>query len=80
MINIVETKISYRNGIPYVRTDDNETLFIYILFQCNMDIMSLIHYLMYVAEVVNYQYVLFHTNVQCIFFAIRMTIQKYIII
>jgi hypothetical protein len=39
----------------------------YVLFQYNVDIMSLNHYLMYVAEAINYHYVLFHINVQCIF-------------
>jgi hypothetical protein len=31
----------------------------YVLLQCNMDIMSLNHYLMYVAETINYLYFLF---------------------
>jgi hypothetical protein len=31
----------------------------YALLQCNMDIMSLNHYLMYVAEIINYLYVHF---------------------
>jgi hypothetical protein len=31
----------------------------YALLQCNMDIMSLNHYIMYVAETINYHYVLF---------------------
>jgi hypothetical protein len=31
----------------------------YVLLQCNVDIMSLNHYLMYVAEIINYLYLLF---------------------
>jgi hypothetical protein len=31
----------------------------YVLLQCNMDIISLNHYLMYVAETINYHSVLF---------------------
>jgi hypothetical protein len=34
----------------------------YVLLQCNMDIMSLNHYLMYVAETINYLYVLFQLS------------------
>jgi hypothetical protein len=34
----------------------------YVLFQCNMDIMSLNHYLMYVAETINYHNVLFQLS------------------
>jgi hypothetical protein len=40
----------------------------YVLLQCNVNIMSLNHYLMYVAKAINYQYVLFHINVQHIFY------------
>jgi hypothetical protein len=69
-INIVETKISYSNVIPYARTDGEGNLFMYssslhifyVLLQCNMDIMSLNHYLMYVAETINYLYVLFQLS------------------
>jgi hypothetical protein len=32
---------------------------IYVLLQCNVDIMSLNHYLMYVTETINYLYLLF---------------------
>jgi hypothetical protein len=39
----------------------------YLLLQCNMDIMSLNHYLMFVTEAINYYYMLFHINVQGIF-------------
>jgi hypothetical protein len=31
----------------------------YVLLQCNVDIMSLNHYLMYVAETINYLYLHF---------------------
>jgi hypothetical protein len=31
----------------------------YVLFQCNVAIMSLNHYLMYVAETINYLYLIF---------------------
>jgi hypothetical protein len=31
----------------------------YVLLQCNVDVMSLNHYLMYVAEPINYLYLLF---------------------
>jgi hypothetical protein len=37
----------------------------YVLLQCNVDIMSLNHYLTYVAETINYLYLLF----QLIFFS-----------
>jgi hypothetical protein len=45
----------------------HENLFMYssslyifdVLLQCNMDIMSLNHYLMYVAKIINYLYLLF---------------------
>jgi hypothetical protein len=30
----------------------------YVLLQCNVDIMSLNHYLLYVAETINYLYLL----------------------
>jgi hypothetical protein len=39
----------------------------YVSLQRNMDIMSLNHYPMYIAEATNYYCVLFHINVQCIF-------------
>jgi hypothetical protein len=39
----------------------------YVLFQCHVDIMSLNHYHLYDVEAINYQYVLFHINVQCTF-------------
>jgi hypothetical protein len=66
-INIIKTNISYSNVIPYVRTDGEENLFMYssslhifyVLLQCNVDVMSLNHYLMYVAEPINYLYLLF---------------------
>jgi hypothetical protein len=39
----------------------NSSLYIfYVLLQCNVDIMSLNHYLMYAAEIINYLYVLFN--------------------
>jgi hypothetical protein len=34
----------------------------YVLLQCNMDIMSLNHYLMYVVGTINYLYVLFQLS------------------
>jgi hypothetical protein len=34
----------------------------YVLHQCNMDIMSLNHYLIYIAEIINYLYVLFQLS------------------
>jgi hypothetical protein len=40
---------------------------LYVLLQCYVDILPLNHNLMYVAEAINYPYVLFHINVQCIF-------------
>jgi hypothetical protein len=46
----------------------NSLHILYVLLQCNVDIMPLNHYLMYVTEAINYQYVLFHINVQCIFY------------
>jgi hypothetical protein len=67
-INIVETKISYSNVIlPTRALMVKENLFMYssthhifyVLLQCNMDTMSLNHYLMYVAETINYLYLLF---------------------
>jgi hypothetical protein len=66
-INIIETKISYSNVIPFACTDGEGNLFMYssslhifyVLLRCNIDIMSLNHYLMYVAETINYLYVLF---------------------
>jgi hypothetical protein len=36
----------------------------YVIFQCNMDIMSLYNYLLYVVEAINCHYVLFYINVQ----------------
>jgi hypothetical protein len=66
-INIIETKISYSNVIPTRALVVKENLFMYsstlhifyVLLQCNVDIMSLNHYLMYVAETINYLYLLF---------------------
>jgi hypothetical protein len=60
-INIVEINISYSNVIV------KENLFMYsssfhifyVLLQCNMYILSLNHYLMYVVKTINYHYVLF---------------------
>jgi hypothetical protein len=71
-INIVETKISYSIVFPYARTNGEGNLFMYsstlhifyVLLHCNVDIMSLNHYLMYVVETINYLYLLF----QLIFF------------
>jgi hypothetical protein len=34
----------------------------YVLLQCNVDIMSLNQYLMYIAEIINYLYVLFQIS------------------
>jgi hypothetical protein len=34
----------------------------YVLLKCNVDIMSLNHYLMYVAETINYLFVLFQLS------------------
>jgi hypothetical protein len=48
--------------------NENLVNIFYVLLQCNMDIMSLNHYLMYVVEVINYDYVLFYINVQYIFY------------
>jgi hypothetical protein len=53
-INIIETEISYTNAIHYARTDE-ENLFmynsslriVYILVQCNVDIMSLNIYVLF---------------------------------
>jgi hypothetical protein len=61
-INIVETKIFYSNVFPTCALIVKENLFMYssslhifyVLLQCNMDIMSLNHYLMYVVETINY--------------------------
>jgi hypothetical protein len=48
---------------------------LYVLFQCNMDIISLYYYLMHVAEAINYDYVLIHINVQCfLLFALKYKI------
>jgi hypothetical protein len=66
-INIVETKISYINVIPTRALMVQENLFMYssslhifdVLLQCNVHIMSLNHYLMYVAKIINYLYLLF---------------------
>jgi hypothetical protein len=66
-INIIETKISYTNVILTRALMVKEILFMYssslhiffVLLQCNLDIMSLNHYLMYVAETINYLYLLF---------------------
>jgi hypothetical protein len=35
---------------------------LYLLLQCNVDIMSLNHYLIYVAETINYLYVFFQLS------------------
>jgi hypothetical protein len=48
----------------------------YVLFQCNMDIMSLNNYLLYVVEAINCHYVLFHINVQCIFLLFVLKYKK----
>jgi hypothetical protein len=69
-LNIIETKIPYSNVIPYARTDGEGKLVMYssslhifyILLQCDVDIMSLNHYLKYVAETFNYHYVLFQLS------------------
>jgi hypothetical protein len=39
---------------------------LYVLFYCNVNIMSLNYYLMYVSDAINDHYVIFHINVQCI--------------
>jgi hypothetical protein len=57
-----------------------ENLFMYssslhifhVLFQCNVDIMLVNHYIMYVVEAINYHYILMHINVQCISFTIHV--------
>jgi hypothetical protein len=54
-INIIETKISYSNVIPYERTNGEGKMFmystslhiLYVLVQCNMDIMSLNIYVLF---------------------------------
>jgi hypothetical protein len=61
-INIVETKISYAIWFPTRALMAKENLFMYssslhifyVLLQCNVDIMSLNNYLMYVVETINY--------------------------
>jgi hypothetical protein len=45
-----------------------------------MYIVSLNHYLLYVAEAINCHYVLFRINVQCIFLLFILQYKKYIII
>jgi hypothetical protein len=70
--------------IPNARTDGEGKLFMYssslhifyVLFQCNMDIILLNHYLLYVAKAINCQYVLFHINVQCIFLLFVLKYKK----
>jgi hypothetical protein len=59
----VEINISYRNVISYACFDGERKL-----IHCNVDIMSLNHYLMYVTEAINCHYVIFHINVQHIFY------------
>jgi hypothetical protein len=64
--NIIETKISYSNVIPMCTLMVKENLLmyssslhiLYVLLQCNVDIISLNHYLMYVAETINYLYMM----------------------
>jgi hypothetical protein len=54
-INIIETKISYSNVIPYEHTNGEGKMFtystslhiLYVLVQCNMDIMSLNIYVLF---------------------------------
>jgi hypothetical protein len=46
----------------------------YVLLQCSMDIMSLNHYLIYVAETINYLYLLFQL---IIFFYLKTFILIY---
>jgi hypothetical protein len=41
-----------------------------------VDILSLNHYLLYVAEEINYHYVLFHVNVQCSFLLVILKYKK----
>jgi hypothetical protein len=58
MINIVETKISYSNMIPYAMFSFTMFMYsslhiFYILLQCNVEIILLNHYLTYVAEAIN---------------------------
>jgi hypothetical protein len=48
----------------------------YVLFQCNIDIMSLNNYLQCVVEAINCHYVLFHINVQCIFLLFVLKYKK----
>jgi hypothetical protein len=67
IINIVETKISYSMCFPTRALMVQENLFMYssslhifnVLLQCNMHITLLNHYLMHVAETINYPYLLF---------------------
>jgi hypothetical protein len=55
----------------------SSSLYIFsVLYQCNVDIISLNHYLLYVAEAINYHYVLFHINVQCIFLLFILKYKK----
>jgi hypothetical protein len=48
----------------------------YVLFHCNVDIISLNHHLLYVVETINYHYVLFHINVRCIFLLFVLKYKK----
>jgi hypothetical protein len=45
-----------------------------------MDLMLLNDYLFYVAKAINYNYVLFHINVQCIFLLLILKYKNYIIV